>query len=882
MTKIFFIIAVLFSITAWSQKKAPGVADPKKRTQIISDTELGTQMVFLSESKQGIIEIAKEVEKLYTQADEEYFAFHLRVALKYAVNLGELKNAFHHFDIAASALKTNYPFYYNDTPAFPSKSSATWAIVTHMLTAYRVNKMFASAVKLLESNSDILSELSEDNKRTYFVELASNSAEMGQIEKAIEILTQNKKYFYMNEINSIFYNELLAKFYVKEYKYAESIPYSIKFDSALRNINSQFSKVKGWYKTIRLIGGTNFQLLLALHKTGSKAEAEPYAIGLLDKGINAYLNNDFAACKKIITQCKIKLDAFKNNPMIGNAGEVWYYKEMHPWLIKAEIRAANYQVALNLLHEDISKMEKELEESFHTFTEAQRKEFFSEYTKKLSIIYSFLPMYAEQDSSIMQEMLNKSIQTKGLILDVTREQENMLRKNNNPVTLHQINILKKYRDKYSAFSQQALQIPALADSANRYSSLLTDLQRKVNQQLGVSTIIKKFSWQDIQKVLKPDEAFIEIMRIDRDNFMFDPPVPEYWAFVIKPGVARLVTVLLGKGSDFENRQFKFYQNNILSQLEDQLSYGVFWKKLADIIGEQKRIYLSADGMYQLLNPLTLFNPATKKYLADEVELVRIATGRDMLIRRVEEAKLKNITLIGSPDFTMSRKTNSNQHKQKDIDITEVLSASGGTRAGFTMLPGTKREIEIIALIARANGTLATQLKDIEASEHNVKNLEPTSVLHIATHGEFESRTAVDSYLKSKLVLAGAGDKEDFSILDYEQYEDGFLTAYEVTQLELSTTKLIVLSACETGLGEVQSGEGVWGLQRAFQLAGAQSVMCSLWKISDEATVTFMEAFYKNYLSGLSSLQAYRVAMTVSKTKYPHPYYWGAFILSGSN
>ncbi|HCZ35323.1 MAG TPA: hypothetical protein DHV26_05285, partial [Cytophagales bacterium] len=114
------------------------------------------------------------------------------------------------------------------------------------------------------------------------------------------------------------------------------------------------------------------------------------------------------------------------------------------------------------------------------------------------------------------------------------------------------------------------------------------------------------------------------------------------------------------------------------------------------------------------------------------------------------------------------------------------------------------------------------------------------------------------------------------------YEDGFLTAYEVTQLDLPDTRLVVLSACETGLGEIQSGEGVWGLQRAFQLAGARSVMGSLWKISDEATVTFMDAFYEQYLRTNNISEAYRHAMQTTKQEYPQPYYWGAFTLIGAN
>ena len=128
------------------------------------------------------------------------------------------------------------------------------------------------------------------------------------------------------------------------------------------------------------------------------------------------------------------------------------------------------------------------------------------------------------------------------------------------------------------------------------------------------------------------------------------------------------------------------------------------------------------------------------------------------------------------------------------------------------------------------------------------------------------------------MLAGAGDGEPFGIVDYEKYEDGFLTGYEVTQMNLQQTQLVILSACETGLGDLQGGEGVWGLQRAFQMAGSSAVMGSLWKINDETTVYFMDDFYKNWLSGSTFQQSYKKAMLSTRNRFNHPYYWGAFLL----
>ena len=111
-------------------------------------------------------------------------------------------------------------------------------------------------------------------------------------------------------------------------------------------------------------------------------------------------------------------------------------------------------------------------------------------------------------------------------------------------------------------------------------------------------------------------------------------------------------------------------------------------------------------------------------------------------------------------------------------------------------------------------------------------------------------------------------------------EDGLLAAEDVSGLDLLATELVVLSACETGLGEVRTGEGVFGLRRAFVLAGAKTLVMSLWKVPDEQTRELMESFYRRTLAGEPRAEALRQAQLEMKKKYPDPFYWGAFICQG--
>ena len=134
-------------------------------------------------------------------------------------------------------------------------------------------------------------------------------------------------------------------------------------------------------------------------------------------------------------------------------------------------------------------------------------------------------------------------------------------------------------------------------------------------------------------------------------------------------------------------------------------------------------------------------------------------------------------------------------------------------------------------------------------------------------------------LRSGLALAGANTWLKAGNLP-EEAEDGLLTAEDVTGLDLLATELVVLSACETGLGQVHVGEGVFGLRRAFVLAGAKTLVMSLWKVPDEQTRELMEDFYRRLLAGQGRAEALRQAQLAMKAKYPDPFYWGAFICQG--
>ena len=218
---------------------------------------------------------------------------------------------------------------------------------------------------------------------------------------------------------------------------------------------------------------------------------------------------------------------------------------------------------------------------------------------------------------------------------------------------------------------------------------------------------------------------------------------------------------------------------------------------------------------------------------------------------------------------------------------EIINSTGS----WPQLPGTGEEIDSISKIFSSYKKLVTSFTGVQASEKNLKllnNQSPSSIF-IGTHGFFlpapqsNRQFAGNVYardanplLRSGLILSG-GNYAWSGKKPIDGIEDGVVTAYEISQLNLSNTKLVVLSACETGLGDVNATEGVFGLQRAFKLAGVNKLIVSLWKVPDKETAELMKIFYTQLLAGNSIEKAFATAKAKMRKKYS-PYYWAAFVL----
>jgi CHAT domain-containing protein len=324
-------------------------------------------------------------------------------------------------------------------------------------------------------------------------------------------------------------------------------------------------------------------------------------------------------------------------------------------------------------------------------------------------------------------------------------------------------------------------------------------------------------------------------------------------------------------------------------------YSLIIKPLEKHLEGKERIYFSTDGKLHQFS-FAAFSIVGGELLCDKYELVQLnSTGQLALEERVPGKE--PVILVGGIEFEYTI----NQTATKDSSIQYTYNyledeSSKRSRSNYdrgsdwNYLPGTKAEVEKLIKIFEENGLSADTLTGIYATEESIKKLDGNSpsVLHIATHGFFfedpetgdkESYSiSEDPLMRSGLVLAGGNYAWKNGSNPYER-EDGILTAYEISNLNLLKTDLVVLSACETGLGDIEGSEGVYGLQRAFRMAGVEYIIMSLWQVPDDETVEFMETFYTNWLGGQQIREAFNNTQKVMSKKYlEEPEKWAAFVL----
>ena len=315
-------------------------------------------------------------------------------------------------------------------------------------------------------------------------------------------------------------------------------------------------------------------------------------------------------------------------------------------------------------------------------------------------------------------------------------------------------------------------------------------------------------------------------------------------------------------------------------------YELIWKPLESHLEGMKTIYFSPDGLLHKVAFSTLsYNKG--KSLSEQFNLVQLGTTGSIDNEKKEPNK-QSVVLFGGIDYEHTSTTTEGSGPLVSSEISLVENGSRGNSSGWNYLEGTLQEVNGIGNLVPS----AEIITGSKATEDYFKALsgKSPSVLHIATHGFFfedavssdnESlvyKASNDPLLRSGLLLSGANVTWKNGKKPVEG-EDGILTALEISNLDLSKTDMVVLSACDTGLGEIQGSEGVFGLQRAFKLAGVDIIIMSLWQVPDKETAEFMELLYSTWNSGIPIREAFRQTQLTMQQRYKdEPLKWAAFVL----
>jgi CHAT domain-containing protein len=428
---------------------------------------------------------------------------------------------------------------------------------------------------------------------------------------------------------------------------------------------------------------------------------------------------------------------------------------------------------------------------------------------------------------------------------------------------------------------------------------IQDTQKSLFEEISNTTNFTLFArdWVvtlvDIQRSLKSDEAYVDLYRVhdleETINYTQHPiDTTTYYSYlfvIVFPDKPPLIHRIDSREIDLE-REFVRYRNLINSKMLQKNGFDLFWKPIQDYLEEYNRIYFSPDGIYHAI-ALEGLQMEDGRFLIDEIEVIRVSDV-SKLKKDLSKQEFNNIHLFGAPDYNLD--------EPDSLGNSQYRSAVYGgkwRRNPLSPLPGSKVEVDQIKVIAEESNIphIYTYTEE-QASEANLIRAKIPNVLHLATHGKYFGKIAKDNdqvfhedsrrrfeknpLLKSHLYLSGANKT---LLGKYSGPNDGVISAEEISYMDFSSTQLVVLSACESGLGELYAGEGVFGLIRAFSISGADYVLSTLWEVDDRATQQFMVLFYRGLIKDkLGIYESFYQAKYELRKRFPNPIFWAPFVL----
>jgi len=581
-------------------------------------------------------------------------------------------------------------------------------------------------------------------------------------------------------------------------------------------------------------------------------------------------------------------DAQKQYKRVFNDNHPEYVK-VQSKLSKTYFMQARYKDSQDEMEQVLANYKNFIQEYFPALSEREKAKFWNTIKEDYEF-YNTLIISRNRSTRYIGELYNNALLTKALLLNSSIKVRQRIMGSGDEELIGLYNNWIENKELLTAalsMSQQDLINNGIDPAA--LSASVEQLEKDISlksELFSQSNDSRTIVWEDVKNSLGDNEVAIEMVRFRVFDHAFTDSVMYALLYVKGESSAKPEMILLENGRDLEDRYLRFYRNSIKYKVQDKYSYDQFWRPIENNIGAVATMYLSPDGVYNQINLEAIPTP-DGRYVLDNSNIILISNTKDLFLNKVQS---KNISekefamMVGNPKFYMSTQPGN------------PLPTSGLTRSTAEVvspLPGTKREIEELDELLDRKGWETEKYMEDRAEESEIKKVTNPRIFHVATHGffketpketkldqEFNETAAYDNpLLKTGLLLSGAGDILNQTQFNYN-VDNGILTAYEAMNLNLDQTDLVVLSACETGRGEVQAGEGVYGLQRAFLVAGARTIVMSLFKVSDEATQQLMLKFYRKWIETGNKRQAFIDAKKEIRNEYKDPIYWGPFVMIG--
>ena len=559
--------------------------------------------------------------------------------------------------------------------------------------------------------------------------------------------------------------------------------------------------------------------------------------------------------------------------------------------------------AIEFLSQGLAVEEYNLFQNLNIGDEKQKQDYMKTVLGTTYWVISLNLQSAPNNPEATHLALKTILQRKGRILDVLTNSQQILRQQINDPESE--TLLEQLIQKQTQLSNLTFQKTETIKSPEIHRQQLTNLQSETQQledklsrrSAEFRNLSQPITLEAIQKLIPTNAALVEIVRYQpfnpkatKDSEKFGKP--HYAVYLLFPN-GEIKTQDLGETQSIDEQVIAFRRNLADSQtpipqlqrsarqLDEQLT-----QPIRQLLGNTKTLLLSPDSALNLI-PFEALVDENNQYLVENYQITYLTSGRDLLRQKEKFASRQPPLIMANPLYNQTgQKIALNPNSTRSINLADSV---------FSPLEGTKSEAEAIKKLLPK----ATVLTQAQATENALKQVKKPNILHIATHGFFLESTKnknenqrnnknegernsplrIDDnpLLSSGLVFAGVKVSQSAG-------DDGVLSALEATNLNLVGTKLVVLSACDTGNGDISTGEGVYGLRRALVIAGSESQLISLWKVSDSATKDLMIAYYQRLKNGEGRSEALRqtqLAMLKSKDQ-KHPFYWASFIPSGDS